>query len=85
MRKYINIVGVGERKQGISAKTGKPYDFTPISFTYEAPYVSGLKAASTLLSQDCCPVGYEPCVGESVEVFMREDRSTGRVFIDGVC
>lgn len=84
MRKIINIVGVGERRQG-TGKTGKPYDFTPISFTYEDCFLSGLKAAHTNLSQDCCPPGYSPCLGESVEVFMREDYKTGRVFIDGVC
>lgn len=84
MRKIINIVGVGDRKQGIS-KSNKPYDFTPISFTFEDPYMTGLKAANTLLWQNCCPDGYTPCVGESVEVFMREDRDTGRYYIDGVC
>lgn len=84
MRKIINIVGVGDRRQGISKKTNRPYDFTPISFTFEDPFTTGLKAASTLLSQDCCPDGYTPFVGESVEVFLRGDR-TGEWYIDGVC
>lgn len=85
MRKIINIVGVGERKQGVGKASGRPYDFTPISFTYEDRFTNGLKAASVNLSQDCCPPGYEPFVGESVEVFMREDYKTGRIYIDGVC
>ena len=83
MRKIINIVGLGDRKQGIS-KTGRPYDFTPISFTFEDPFTHGLKAANTLLRQDCCPEGYVPCVGEAVEVFLRGDK-TGAWYIDGVC
>lgn len=84
MRKVINIVGVGDRKQGISKTTGKPYDFTPISFTFEDPFTTGLKAANTMLWQNCCPDGYTPCVGESVEVFLRGDK-TGAWYIDGVC
>lgn len=84
MRKIINIVGVGDRRQGTS-KTGKPYDFTPISFTYEDRFMSGVKAATVNLNQDCCPPDYAPGIGESVEVFLREDYKTGRVYIDGVC
>lgn len=83
-RKIINIVGVGNRIAGTSAK-GNPYDFTPISFTYEDRYTNGLKAANCNLQADCCPQGYSPCIGESVEVFMREDFRQGRVYIDGVC
>lgn len=83
MRKFINIVGVGDRKQGVS-KAGRPYDFTPVSFTFEDAFTHGLKAANTLLRQDCCPDGYSPSVGETVEVFLRGDR-TGAWYIDGVC
>lgn len=85
MRKFINIVGVGNRIHGTSSKTGKPYDFTPVSFTYEDNYTTGLKAANCNLAQDCCPQDYRPCVGETVEAFMREDFKTGRVYIEGVC
>lgn len=85
MRKIINIVGIGDRKSGISKNTNKPYDFTPVAFTYEDKFMDGLKAACTNLNQDCCPPGYTPTVGESLEVFMREDYRTGRVYIDGVC
>ena len=83
-RKFINIVGVGNRIHGTSSK-GNPYDFTPISFTYEDRYTQGLKAANCSLQADCCPTDYQPTIGETVEVFMREDFKTGRVYIDGVC
>lgn len=35
MRKTITILGIGLRKQGVSAKTGRPYDFTPVSILHE--------------------------------------------------
>ena len=52
MRKTIKIVGVGDRRQGMS-KTGKPYDFTPVHFCYEQPWIRGFAAASCNVSQDC--------------------------------
>ena len=83
MRKTITIIGVGDRRQGVSAKTNKPYDFTPVSFTYEMPFVSGVKGATANVAQDCMP-NYSPRVGDSVEVVMREDFRTGSVYIDAV-
>lgn len=83
MRKQITIVGVGDRRQGTSPKTGKSYDFTPISFTYEMPWTKGLKAATANVSQDSMP-GYTPSIGDSREVVMREDYRTGAVYIDAI-
>lgn len=85
MRKAITIVGVGARRKGTSAKTGRPYDFTPIAFTYDHMSMTGCGAATVNLSQDCCPPDYTPCIGDTVEVFLREDYRTGRLYIDGVC
>lgn len=84
MRRYINIVGVGQRRKGVSEKSNRPYDFTPIAFTYEHESMSGLAAGQTLLSADCCPPGYNPSVGETVEVFMRMDYKSRQIVIDGV-
>ena len=84
MRKYINIIGVGERKAGTAKASGKPYDFTPVAFTFEDAHISGVKAATVNISQNCMPVGYSPAVGDTVEVFLREDYKTGRLFIDGI-
>ena len=47
MRSYITIVGLGQRKSGVSQKTNKPYDFQPVSFTYDDPNTVGQKAATS--------------------------------------
>ena len=46
MRAYITIVGLGQRKSGVSQKTNKPYDFQPVSFVYDDAYTTGQKAAT---------------------------------------
>lgn len=43
MRKTVQIMGVGQRKSGISKRNGKPYDFMEISIGYESPGFSGLR------------------------------------------
>lgn len=83
MRKYINIVGVGSRKFGTAKQSGRQYDFTPVAFTYEDPFVQGLKCATVNIGQDCLG-SYSPSVGDSVEVVMREDFKTGRVYVEAV-
>ena len=82
MRKEITIVGIGDRRQGTSAK-GRNYDFTPISFTYEDPWTRGLKAATSKVDQDCMP-DYTPAIGDTVEAVMREDYRSGAVFIEAI-
>lgn len=82
MRKTITIVGVGDRRQGTS-KTGKGYDFTPVSFTYEMPWTRGLKAATCNINQDCMP-DYTPSLGDVVEAVIREDYKSGQVFVEAI-
>ena len=82
MRKVITIVGVGDRRQGVSAK-GREYDFTPVSFTYEMPWTKGLRAATCNISQDSM-LDYTPAIGDEVEVVMREDYRTGAVYVDAI-
>lgn len=43
MRKIVNVIGVGQRKAGLGKKTGKKYDFTEISISYEADGFVGHK------------------------------------------
>lgn len=83
MRKNIHIVGVGNRMTGTGKNSGKPYDFTPVSFTYDDNFICGVKAAHTNINADCLN-GYVPIVGDTVEVVMREDFKTGRVYVDAV-
>lgn len=83
MRKYINIVGVGKRMAGTGKNSGKRYDFTPVSFTYEDPHTSGLKAASCNINQ--AELGdYTPAVGDTVEAVFREDFRSGRIYVDAI-
>ena len=83
MRKYISICGVGKRMAGTGKNSGKPYDFTPVAFTYEDDYMNGLKAVTSNI--DAGSLGnYVPAVGDSVEVVMHEDFRTGRVYVDAV-
>lgn len=82
MRTTITIKGVGSRKAGISSKTQKPYDFTPVHFTYDSPYVTGEAAACSSIDAGTLH-GYEPRVGDVFEAFVREDYRTGRVYVDG--
>lgn len=43
MRKTVQIMGVGQRKSGVSKRCGKPYDFTDFSIGYDSPDFSGLR------------------------------------------
>ena len=83
MKKYINIVGVGNRMAGIGKTSGKTYDFTPVTFTFEDPRVHGLKAVTVNVNQT--ELGdYVPAVGDCVEAVMHEDFRTGRVYVDAI-
>lgn len=82
MRKTIKIVGVGDRRQGVS-KTGKQYDFTPISFCYEQPWVRGYAAATCNVNQDCMG-DYVPAVNDEKDVVFHQDFKSGSIFIDAI-
>ena len=43
MRKNVTVIGIGQRKAGISKKGGKKYDFTEIAIGYETEGFSGMK------------------------------------------
>lgn len=83
MRKYVNIVGVGKRMSGTGKNSGKAYDFTPVAFTYDDQYMTGAKCTTVNINQDAMG-GYTPCIGDTVEVVMREDYKSGRVYVDAV-
>lgn len=83
MRKCISIIGVGSRMAGIGKNSGKPYDFTPVAFTYDDPHMAGVKCATVNINADCMG-GYHPTIGDTVEVVMREDYKSGRIYVDAV-
>lgn len=43
MRKNVKILGIGQAVSGTSAKTGKAYAFTPVSFAYHDDSFTGFK------------------------------------------
>lgn len=43
MRKDVTVLGIGQRKAGISKKGGKKYDFTEVAIGYEADGFAGMK------------------------------------------
>ena len=55
MRKVVQVIGVGQRKQGLAKKSGKKYDFTEISIAYEADGVVGKK--SETIAFDAAVIG----------------------------
>lgn len=76
MRKYVNIVGVGERR---TSKRG--WEYVPLSFTYEDRFTNGLKAATCNVGVDAL-AGYNPAIGDNVEMVMHE--SNFSLFVDAV-
>lgn len=52
MRAKMKIVGLGERKSGVSPKNNKPYDFIPVSFVYPDKLTEGVKAATANVGYD---------------------------------
>lgn len=43
MRKDVTVLGIGQRKSGISKKGGKKYDFTEVAIGYEVDGFAGMK------------------------------------------
>lgn len=48
MRKLVEVIGVGKRKQGLSKK-GNKYDFTEVSIAYEVDHIVGRKAETVAI------------------------------------
>lgn len=87
MRKIVNVVGVGKRKQGVS-KSGNPYDFTPLSISFEdkSRWDKGLRVCEVNANTDelaaSAPVGVNP--GDCIEVVMHEDFRRGGFVLDAI-
>lgn len=45
MRKNVKVVGIGQRMMG-TGKTGRSYDFTPVSICYPDERFTGYRAAT---------------------------------------
>lgn len=44
MKVHAKIVGMGERRKGISQQNNRAYDFIPVAFLYESRDIQGYKA-----------------------------------------
>lgn len=81
MKKVITIVGVGSRRTGVSPKSGRGYDFTPVSFTYEDQLFDGVKAETVNVDQTALG-DFIPKIGDQIEVVMHV--ANYRTYIDAV-
>lgn len=86
MRKVVNVVGVGKRKQGVS-KSGNSYDFVPLSLTFEdSGRVNGLRCCEVNANYaelaSAWPDGIAP--GDCAEVVMHEDFRRGGFVLDAI-
>lgn len=76
MRKYVNVVGVGEKRV-----SKKGWEYIPVSFTYEDARIRGMKAAHVNIGTDVLQ-DYAPTVGDTMDVVLHE--SNFNLVIDAV-
>jgi len=62
------VVGIGERRNGTSSKTGRPYDFTAIYCTRPANNVTGLMAEEVTFSHTSGLTFPNIAVGDTINV-----------------
>ena len=87
MRKIVNVVGVGKRKQGVS-KSGNSYDFTPVAITFEDSqrWDAGQRCAEiNVNTQELREAGHTGLMpGDCIEVVMHEDFRRGGFVLDAI-
>lgn len=81
-RAKMKIVGMGKRMQGVSTKTGKSYDFQPISFVFDDPYTTGFKAATANVEGAMLDAIGGVRIDEEHDMFYHGFK--GAVYVDGI-
>lgn len=81
MRTKAKIVGIGERKSGVSKK-GNKYDFTPFHLVYPDKNTEGFAASCANVDQSILDGIPMPKVNDDVEVFCHF--YNGSMMIDGI-
>lgn len=81
MRIKAKIVGIGERKSGVSKK-GRNYDFTPFHLVYPDKNTEGLAAAVTNVDQSILDAIPMPKVNDEVDMFCHF--YNGTMTVDGI-
>lgn len=82
MRTKIKVVGIGQRKSGMSKNTGKPYDFLPVSFVFEDQYFTGFRAATANIDGPTVDAAGMLKVDDQREIFYHT--YNGTVIVDGI-
>ncbi len=82
MRATIKIIGIGSRRAGISKKSGKAYDFVPVSFALENPDFNGYEAATSLVDGGMLDASGGIQVNQEREAFFH--RYNNSIVIDGI-
>lgn len=81
MRTKAKVVGIGERKSGISKK-GRKYDFPPFHLVYPDNNTEGLAAATANVDQSILDAIPLPKVNDEVEIFFHF--YNGSMSVDGI-
>lgn len=81
MRTKAKVVGIGERKSGISKK-GRNYDFTPFHLIYVDKNTEGFAACSTNVDQSILDAIPLPKVNDEIEIFFHF--YNGNMSVDGI-
>ena len=81
MRVRAKIVGVGERRSGVSKK-GRNYDFTPFHLIYPDKNTEGFAAASANVDQSILDATPLPKINDEVDIFCHF--YNGSMMIDGI-
>ena len=81
MRIIANVIGVGQRKKGISKKNGKPYDMQEIAISYDHQMFSGQKCETIAI--DGNTIGDRViAVGDSLDMVIHQ--ANFKTYVDAI-
>lgn len=82
MRKTIKVVGIGQRRAGVSQKNGKSYDFLPVAFVMHDDRFTGVVAGTAnVQGSDIDSVGGLN-VNDEIDAFFHY--ANNQIVIDGL-
>ena len=81
MRTKAKVVGIGERRSGVSKK-GRAYDFTPFHLVYEDKNTEGFAVAVSNVDQSILDAIPMPHVNDDIEIFCHF--YNGSMTVDGI-
>lgn len=82
MRTVANVVGVGQRRQGVAKSSGRAYDFQSVAITYCDGRMAGEAAATPLVNgPDLDAIGGVK-VGDHLDMVCHEFQ--GKLIVDAI-